>query len=176
MPLLLRTTRSVALSQDGAAVLDEVRQFLVQADALDRQFRERGRRRARLLGIGAIDTAAAALVPWAETYSLTCQSAQSPASTQGPVPRRPAAHASGLFQPDLAAAFGARRRARHLCANALVAFGLPRQPAVGGIALRKHGELHRARHVARRIDPYVDRLRAAAGKRQRSFDRLSKKS
>jgi DNA-binding transcriptional LysR family regulator len=63
VPLLLRTTRSVALSQDGAAVLDEVRRFLAQADALDRQFRERGRRRARLLRIGAIDTAAAALVP-----------------------------------------------------------------------------------------------------------------
>ena len=63
MPLLLRTTRNVALSQDGAALLDDVRKLLGQADALGRQFRDRGRRRARILRVGAIDTAAAGLVP-----------------------------------------------------------------------------------------------------------------
>jgi DNA-binding transcriptional LysR family regulator len=63
VPLLLRTTRNVALSQDGAALLDDVRALLGQADALDRQFRDRGRRRSRILRIGAIDTAAAGLVP-----------------------------------------------------------------------------------------------------------------
>ena len=44
MPLLLRTTRNVALSPDGAALLDEVRALLAQAEALDRRFHERGRR------------------------------------------------------------------------------------------------------------------------------------
>jgi DNA-binding transcriptional LysR family regulator len=63
MPLLLRTTRSVTLSQDGAALLDDVRALLAQADALDQQFRDRGRRRSRILRVGAIDTAAAGLVP-----------------------------------------------------------------------------------------------------------------
>jgi DNA-binding transcriptional LysR family regulator len=62
-PLLLRTTRAVALSQEGAALLDDVRALLAQADALGRQFRDRGRRRARLLRLGAIDTASAGLVP-----------------------------------------------------------------------------------------------------------------
>ncbi|TAJ26995.1 MAG: LysR family transcriptional regulator [Reyranella sp.] len=63
MALLLRTTRNVALSQDGDALLDDVRALLRQADALDRQFRDRGRRRSRVLRVGAIDTAAAGLVP-----------------------------------------------------------------------------------------------------------------
>lgn len=63
MPLLLRTTRNVALSQDGAALLDDVRALLAQADDLGRRFHDRGRRQARLLRVGAIDTAAAGLVP-----------------------------------------------------------------------------------------------------------------
>lgn len=62
-PLLLRTTRNVALSPDGAALLGEVRALLGQAEAVERQFQVRGRRRARVLRIGAIDTAAAGLVP-----------------------------------------------------------------------------------------------------------------
>lgn len=61
--LLLRTTRSVALTQDGAALLDEARSLLAKADALARQFRERGRRRGLTLKLGAIDTAAAGLIP-----------------------------------------------------------------------------------------------------------------
>ncbi|MDP2334746.1 MAG: LysR family transcriptional regulator [Reyranella sp.] len=63
MPLLLRTTRNVALSPDGAALLDEVCALLGQAEALERRFHERGRRCARVLRVGAIDTAAAGLVP-----------------------------------------------------------------------------------------------------------------
>lgn len=63
MPLLLRTTRNVALSPDGAALLDEVRALLGQAEALEQRFHARGRRQARVLRIGAIDTAAAGLVP-----------------------------------------------------------------------------------------------------------------
>lgn len=61
--LLLRTTRNVGLSQDGAALLDDARALIAKADDLSRRFRERGRRRARTLKLGAIDTAAAGLVP-----------------------------------------------------------------------------------------------------------------
>jgi DNA-binding transcriptional LysR family regulator len=61
--LLLRTTRNVTLSADGASFLDDARALLAKADALGRQFRERGRGRSRILRIGAIDTAAAGLVP-----------------------------------------------------------------------------------------------------------------
>jgi DNA-binding transcriptional LysR family regulator len=61
--LLLRTTRNVALSQDGAALLDDARALIAKADELGQRFRERGRRRARILRLGAIDTAAAGLVP-----------------------------------------------------------------------------------------------------------------
>src|SRR5262245_41412605 len=61
--LLARTTRSVALTEDGAALLEEARGLLIRADALVQRFRERGRRRATTLKLGAIDTAAAGLVP-----------------------------------------------------------------------------------------------------------------
>src|ERR1700752_895148 len=61
--LLLRTTRHVMLSQDGAVFLDHARSLLEKADELGRQFRDRGRRRSQVLRIGAIDTAAAGLIP-----------------------------------------------------------------------------------------------------------------
>ncbi len=61
--LLARTTRSVALTDDGIALLEEARALLARADALAAGFRERGRRRATTLRLGAIDTAAAGLVP-----------------------------------------------------------------------------------------------------------------
>jgi DNA-binding transcriptional LysR family regulator len=61
--LLLRTTRNVTLSQDGAAFFDGARALLASADELDRQFRDRGRRKSRTLRVGAIDTAAAGLMP-----------------------------------------------------------------------------------------------------------------
>jgi DNA-binding transcriptional LysR family regulator len=61
--LLLRTTRNVTLSQDGLALIGEASSLLAQADELGRRFRERGRRGARILRVGAIDTAAAGLVP-----------------------------------------------------------------------------------------------------------------
>ena len=62
--LLLRTTRNVMLSQDGAAFVDDARALVTRADALAVEVRDRGRRRARsLIRIGAIDTAAAGLVP-----------------------------------------------------------------------------------------------------------------
>jgi DNA-binding transcriptional LysR family regulator len=62
--LLARTTRSVALTDDGAALLEEARLLLAKTDDLSKRFRERGRRRATTtLRVGAIDTAAAGLMP-----------------------------------------------------------------------------------------------------------------
>ncbi|WP_026871881.1 LysR family transcriptional regulator [Inquilinus limosus] len=61
--LLARTTRHVALTEDGAAFLDEARSLLARADELTARFRDRGRSRATTLRLGAIDSAAAGLVP-----------------------------------------------------------------------------------------------------------------
>ena len=61
--LLLRTTRHVMLSQDGVMFLDHARALLEKADELALQFRDRGRRCSQVLRIGAIDTAAAGLIP-----------------------------------------------------------------------------------------------------------------
>jgi DNA-binding transcriptional LysR family regulator len=61
--LLTRTTRNVTLTEDGAALLGEARTLLAKADEISKRFREHGRRRATTLKIGAIDTAAAGLVP-----------------------------------------------------------------------------------------------------------------
>ncbi|MGK9230941.1 LysR family transcriptional regulator [Inquilinus limosus] len=61
--LLARTTRHVALTEDGAAFLDEARSLLARADELTARFRDRGRSRAATLRLGAIDSAAAGLVP-----------------------------------------------------------------------------------------------------------------
>jgi DNA-binding transcriptional LysR family regulator len=61
--LLMRTTRNVTLSADGAALLDDARTLIAKADELRHRFRERGRKRARALRLGAVDTAAAGLVP-----------------------------------------------------------------------------------------------------------------
>ena len=61
--LLLRTTRSVSLTPEGAMLQDDARALIARADDLAKRFRDKGRRRARTLRIGAIDTAAAGLVP-----------------------------------------------------------------------------------------------------------------
>lgn len=61
--LLIRTTRSVALSDDGAALLPEARLLIGKADALKEMFRFRQRAEAVTLRIGTIDTAAAGLMP-----------------------------------------------------------------------------------------------------------------
>lgn len=61
--LMTRTTRSVALTDDGACLLDEARALLGQADSLATRFRARGRDRAATLRVGAIDSAAAGLLP-----------------------------------------------------------------------------------------------------------------
>ena len=61
--LMTRTTRSVALTDDGAVLLKEARTLLAQADALAGRFRTRGRKRAAIIRVGAIDSAAAGLLP-----------------------------------------------------------------------------------------------------------------
>lgn len=61
--LMARTTRHVALTEDGVLLLDEARKLIAQADALEGRFRAQGRLKAKTLRIGAIDSAAAGLLP-----------------------------------------------------------------------------------------------------------------
>jgi DNA-binding transcriptional LysR family regulator len=61
--LMTRTTRNVTLTEDGTLLLDEARGLLAQADALATRFRHRGRKKAATLRVGAIDSAAAGLLP-----------------------------------------------------------------------------------------------------------------
>jgi DNA-binding transcriptional LysR family regulator len=61
--LMTRTTRSVALTDDGALLFREANALLAQADALAAKFRTRGRKRATAVRVGAIDSAAAGLLP-----------------------------------------------------------------------------------------------------------------
>lgn len=61
--LFHRTTRSVSLSQDGAAILNDVCALIARVDELALRFRHTGRSRAQFLRVGAIDTAAAGLIP-----------------------------------------------------------------------------------------------------------------
>jgi DNA-binding transcriptional LysR family regulator len=61
--LLTRTTRSVALTDDGAVLLRQAHELLAQADRLAASFRARGRARAATIRVGAIDSAAAGLLP-----------------------------------------------------------------------------------------------------------------
>ena len=61
--LLARTTRNVSLTEDGLLLLDDARTLLANTEAIDKRFRERSRIRATVLRLGAIDSAAAGLVP-----------------------------------------------------------------------------------------------------------------
>lgn len=61
--LLARTTRNVALTPEGSALLEDARDLLARADRMAGKFRGRARRQAARLRIGAIDSAAAGLVP-----------------------------------------------------------------------------------------------------------------
>ena len=61
--LMTRTTRNVALTDDGAVLLKDARGLLAQADALAVKFRARGRMQASTIRVGAIDSAAAGLLP-----------------------------------------------------------------------------------------------------------------
>jgi DNA-binding transcriptional LysR family regulator len=61
--LLNRTTRNVALTDEGFGLLGEARSLLKAADDLGARFRAKARVKATTLRLGAIDTAAAGLVP-----------------------------------------------------------------------------------------------------------------
>ena len=61
--LMTRTTRSVTLTEDGAVLLKDARHLLAQADSLAVKFHARGRRQAAIIRLGAIDSAAAGLLP-----------------------------------------------------------------------------------------------------------------
>jgi DNA-binding transcriptional LysR family regulator len=61
--LLRRTTRSVALTNDGEMLLGEARVLIAKADGIAAKFREQGRSQTQTLRIGAIDSAAAGLLP-----------------------------------------------------------------------------------------------------------------
>jgi DNA-binding transcriptional LysR family regulator len=61
--LMTRTTRSVTLTDDGANLLKQARVLLAQADALAATFRTHGRKQASTVRVGAIDSAAAGLLP-----------------------------------------------------------------------------------------------------------------
>lgn len=61
--LMTRTTRSVALTDEGAVLLKEARLLLAQADDLAARFRSQARANTSALRVGAIDSAAAGLLP-----------------------------------------------------------------------------------------------------------------
>lgn len=61
--LMIRTTRSVSLTEDGAALLEEVRPLLNRMQELAENFRSKKTQQATVLRIGAIDSAAAGLIP-----------------------------------------------------------------------------------------------------------------
>ena len=61
--LMTRTTRSVTLTDDGVVLLREARTLLAQADSLAVRFKARGRKQGATIRVGAIDSAAAGLLP-----------------------------------------------------------------------------------------------------------------
>jgi DNA-binding transcriptional LysR family regulator len=64
LKLFARTTRAVSLTEDGAMLLRDSRALLAQIDAIEERYRKRLRTTpARKFKIGAIDSAAAGLLP-----------------------------------------------------------------------------------------------------------------
>lgn len=63
LALVNRTTRSASLTAEGADFLEEARRLIAQADALAVRFRARARQQSPKVRIGAIDSAAAGLLP-----------------------------------------------------------------------------------------------------------------
>lgn len=61
--LFLRTTRYVALTTEGAALIGDARDLVARANEIAHRYRDVSRQKARTLRVGAIDTAAAGLVP-----------------------------------------------------------------------------------------------------------------
>lgn len=62
-PLLARTTRYVSLTREGALLLEEARALLAKADDLAARVRRSGRSKSAVIRVGAIDSAAAGLIP-----------------------------------------------------------------------------------------------------------------
>ncbi len=63
VPLFLRTTRAVSLTEAGAVVLEDAKDLLARAEAFERKAREIRGNEAHVLRVGAIDSAAAGLIP-----------------------------------------------------------------------------------------------------------------
>ena len=61
--LFERTTRSVAVTPEGARILREARHLLDEAEEAERRWRKLGRKGGKLLRLGAMDSAASGLVP-----------------------------------------------------------------------------------------------------------------
>lgn len=61
--LLARTTRNVSLTEAGSVFVDAARDIVERADRLEADFRDNVRDRMPILRIGAIDSAAAGLMP-----------------------------------------------------------------------------------------------------------------
>ncbi|MGH7108096.1 MAG: LysR family transcriptional regulator [Acetobacteraceae bacterium] len=61
--LLARTTRNVGLTREGAVLLEEARDLLARAEDLAARVRRSARSKSPLIRVGAIDSAAAGLVP-----------------------------------------------------------------------------------------------------------------
>lgn len=61
--LFLRTTRNVSLTEAGAAILEDARALVAQADLFEKRIRTIRRRETAVLKVGAIDSAAAGLMP-----------------------------------------------------------------------------------------------------------------
>jgi DNA-binding transcriptional LysR family regulator len=61
--LLVRTTRHVALTDEGREFVAQARDLVERADQMERSFREGTHGKSRVLRIGAIDSAAAGLMP-----------------------------------------------------------------------------------------------------------------
>ena len=62
-PLLVRTTRHVELTEAGRYFVGQARDLIERADQMEQAFRDGPHGRARVLRIGAIDSAAAGLMP-----------------------------------------------------------------------------------------------------------------
>jgi len=61
--LFLRTTRNVALSEAGQAILEDARKLVAQSDLLEERIRAIRKSERPLLRVGAIDSASAGLLP-----------------------------------------------------------------------------------------------------------------
>jgi DNA-binding transcriptional LysR family regulator len=62
-PLFARTTRHVGLTREGAFLLEEARALLARADDLSARMRRSVRSKTPVIRVGAIDSAAAGLIP-----------------------------------------------------------------------------------------------------------------